>query len=247
MWPVRPKCRFQVDHYAAALHAGLRHVLHAEMARALRLVAWRHVAVSVVVNGADDVATGTVAIVEHIFGTAVAIGIEHLADMRETVPLRRILQRQDHLVIAHDVGCGGIVAAQRIVHVGPVPAHCRLQHRRVAARRENGASGIVQRQRQTERLSHFHLGDALEDFLRGEQVQPAAFIIGAVIAPGRAGRAIGPTRIVCHCRRPSCLVTGNVRRTRIPVEGCPTVRRRLSVIGASDRGLILITPPTACS
>ena len=146
--------RFQVDHHAAALHAGLRHVLHAEMARALRFVAWRHVALRVVVSGADDVAAGAVAIVEYIFGTAVAIGIEHLADMRETVPLRGILQRQDHLVVAHDVGGGGIVAAQRIVHVGPVAAHCRLAAPAGGGAVERiAAAGIIQRQRQAERFS----------------------------------------------------------------------------------------------
>ena len=88
--------RLQVDHHAAALHAGLRHVLHAEMPRALRFVARRHVALRVVVGGADDVAAGAIAVVEHVLGAAVAIGVEHLADMGKAVPLRRVLQRQQH-------------------------------------------------------------------------------------------------------------------------------------------------------
>ena len=192
--------RLQVDHHAAALHAGFRHVLHAEMARALRFVARRHVALRVVVGRADDVAAGAIAVVEHVLGAAVAIGVEHLADMREAVPLRRVLQRQDHLVVADDVGGGGIVAAQRVVHVGFVAAHGRLQHRRKAARREDRAAGIVERQRQAEGLSDLHLGDALQDLFRRQQIEAATFVIGAEIAPGRAGGAVGPAWVVCHLR-----------------------------------------------
>ena len=168
------------------------------MPRTLRFVARRHVALRVVVGRADDVAAGAIAVVEHVLGAAVAIGVEHLADMREAVPLRRVLQRQEHLVVADDVGGGGIVAAQRVVHVGLVAAHGGLQHRRMAARREDGAARIVERQRQAERLADLHLGDALQDLLRRQEIEPAAFIVGAEIAPGRAGGAVGPAWIVCH-------------------------------------------------
>ena len=139
------------------------------------------------------------------------IGVEHLADMREAVPLRRVLQRQDHLVIAHDVGGGGIVAAQRIVHVGFVAAHGGLQHRRMAARTEDGPAGIVERQRQAERLADLHLGDALQDLFRCQKIQPAAFIIDAVITPGGTGGAVGPAWIVCHVRFLPDRLIGRVR------------------------------------
>src|ERR1700722_7718096 len=100
------------------------------MPRALRFVAGGHVALRVVEGGADDVAAGAITIVEQVFWLAVAIVAEHLADVGERVPLGGVLQRQQYRVVADDVGGGGIVAAQRIIHVRLVAAHRGLQHRR---------------------------------------------------------------------------------------------------------------------
>ena len=171
---------------------------HTEVARALRLVTRRHVAFFVVVGGTDDVAAGAIAVVEHVLRLAVAIGIEHLPDMGQAVPLGRVLQGQDDLVVAYDVGGRRVVTAQRIVHVRSVTAHGGLQHRRVAARRQNSPAGIIQWQRQAEGLAGFYLGDALQDLFGRQQIKPATFIIRSPIAPGGTWRAAGPTLVVCH-------------------------------------------------
>src|SRR5216117_3456434 len=44
------------------------------------------------------------AVLEHDLALAVAVGIETAAEMRERVPLRRVLQREEHQVVADDVG-----------------------------------------------------------------------------------------------------------------------------------------------
>ena len=82
--------RMQVDHHGAALHAGLRHVLDAQEAGAGRIGlprSRRHGA-----RRPRDVRAGTEAVVVERLGHAVAIGIEQLADMGQTVPLGRILR-----------------------------------------------------------------------------------------------------------------------------------------------------------
>ena len=60
---------------------------------------------------------GAEAVVEHHLGLAVAVDVELLADMGEAVPLCRILQREQHDVVAHDIDQPRIVARERIGHV----------------------------------------------------------------------------------------------------------------------------------
>src|ERR1700757_720091 len=98
------------------------------MPGALWLIAWRHVAFGIVEGRTNDIAAGAIAIVEHVFAFAITIDVEHLTDMSKRVPLRRVLQRQDHLIVAYDVGGGGIVAAKRIIHVWLFATHRWLPH-----------------------------------------------------------------------------------------------------------------------
>src|SRR5450759_3768679 len=55
------------------------------------------------------------------------------------------------------------------------------------------AAGVIQRQRQAEAHSRLHLGHTLQHFLRRDQVHAAALVVGAKIAPIRAGRALFPS------------------------------------------------------
>ena len=87
-----------------------------------------------ILDRAGDVLAGAIAVVEHHLGLAVAVDIEQLPDMREAVPLRRVLQRQQHQVVADHVDQLRVVAAERIGHVRLAVALGRRQHRRIAAR-----------------------------------------------------------------------------------------------------------------
>jgi hypothetical protein len=65
----------------------------------------------------------------------------------------------------------------------------------MAARVEEIAAGIVERQAETEGQSLADLGDALSDLFRCQEVQAAELVVGAEIAPvGTLGPVIG-------CRR----------------------------------------------
>src|SRR4051794_41184328 len=68
----------------------------------------------------------------------------------------------------------------------------------MTARAEDGAAGVVERQRQAERLSDFHLRDALQHFFRREEIESATFVIDAIVAPSRASGAVGPAWVVGH-------------------------------------------------
>ena len=115
-----------------------------------------------VFDRSGDVFAGTVAIIKDDLRRAVAISVEQLADMREAVPLRRILQCQQHLVVADDVDEARVVAAERVGHVGHAVALGRRQLGRIAARIDDGAAGIIQRHRQAEGAALLHLGDGLQ-------------------------------------------------------------------------------------
>ena len=154
--------RFEVDHDAAALHALGRHVVDRQRGRAeMPAGALDNLSIAVF-DRSGDMFAGTVAIIEDDLRRAVAISVEQLADMREAVPLRRILQCHQHLVVADDVDEARVVAAERIDHVGHAVALGRRQLGRIAARIDDRAAGIIQRHRQAEGAALFHLGDGLQ-------------------------------------------------------------------------------------
>ena len=194
--------RVQVDHHAAALHAALGHVLDAERAclrRRTRVARLRHAGVGGVAR-ADHVFAGTKAVVVDRLGHAVGIGVEHLADVREAVPLGRILQVHHDEVVAEHVGLQHVVAEQAVVHVRPPVAQRRPQHRRVAARIQHVAAGIVERQAEAKRQAFAHFGDTLLHLLRRQQIDAAALVVCTEVAPVRAGGALLPARFVSHQR-----------------------------------------------
>ena len=78
----------QVDHHAAALHAGRGHVLDPE-------------------RGVADPRRRGKAVVVDDLRHAVAVGVEERADVAERVPLRRELEVQRRPVVADDVGEAG--------------------------------------------------------------------------------------------------------------------------------------------
>ena len=150
------------------------------------------------VDGPDDVLARAVAVVVHGLGHAVAVGVEQLADMRQAVPLGRVLQVQDHRVVVDDVGQARVVEAELIVHVRPAVAQRGSQHRRVAPRVEHVAAGIVERQAQAERKAFADFRDALLDLVRRKQVEAPELVVRPEIPPGGAFRPPLPPGARCH-------------------------------------------------
>jgi hypothetical protein len=146
--------------------------------------------------GPRDVLAGAVAVVEHRLRLAVAVGVEQLADVRQAVPLRRVLQVQDHRVVIDDVGGFRVVALHDVDHVRAAVAQRRAQDRRMAPRVEQVAARIIQRQAQAEHQAFLHFGDALLHLLRCQQVQPSELIVRSEVPPGRA---LGPVFPACRC------------------------------------------------
>ena len=190
--------RVQVDHHAAALHTVHRHVFDAEgMHRRRRLR--RHVAdrTGVVrVGRTGDFLAAAEAVIKHRLRLAVAIRIEQLAHVRQAIPLRRVLQVQDHGIVIDDIGRLRVVPLHDVDHVRPSVAQRRPQDRRMAARVEQVAAGVIQRQAQAEHLAFLDLGDALFHFLRRQQVQSSELVIRPEVAPGRT---LGPVFPACRC------------------------------------------------
>ena len=187
----------EIDHHAAALHAVRRHMIDRQFERADMLAALDRAAAAIV-HRPDDVLAGAVAIVEDDLGRAVAIGIEQLPDMREAIPLRRILQRHLDDVVADHVDQFRVLAGERVGDVGHPVTLVGNQARRMAARVDDSAARIIERQAEAEGPAFLHLGHSLQDLVRGQQIEPAELIVGAPIAPGRARRATLPARIVGH-------------------------------------------------
>ena len=90
----------EVDEHAAALHAVVGHVLQAEVVREAAVVA--AVARGVGLRS-DEVDAGAVPVVIDGLLDPVAVGVELGADVRERVPLRRVLQRERHHVVGPHV------------------------------------------------------------------------------------------------------------------------------------------------
>ena len=91
--PVVAEVVREVDEHAAPLHAVERHVLQAEVVREAAVPA--AVARGVGLRS-DEVDAGAVAVVVDGLLDAVAVGVELGTDVRERVPLRRVLQRERH-------------------------------------------------------------------------------------------------------------------------------------------------------
>jgi hypothetical protein len=90
----------EIDQHGAALDRLGRHVLDAELVGVAEMAA----AVSAGVGlRADHVGARLETVVVERLGHTVAVGVEEAADMGERVPLRGVLQRQDHAIIARDV------------------------------------------------------------------------------------------------------------------------------------------------
>jgi hypothetical protein len=66
---------------------------------------------------ACDIYAGAVAIVKHCFGNAVAVSIEKLPYVRQTIPLARILQVQDNGVVVYHVRQLRVVVGETIEKV----------------------------------------------------------------------------------------------------------------------------------
>ena len=167
-------------------------------AERLRLRAFEAIpALGLLVRCGHDVLAGAKAVVEDDLGLAVAVGIEAAADVRERVPLRRVLQRHERDVVAYDVGESGAVLAQRKAEVLLALALAAIAQRggdarRVAPRIERVAAGIVERQRAAEGDALLHLRDALQHLLARHPVHAPALIVGAELAPVGARRPLLP-------------------------------------------------------
>ena len=148
--PLPAEVRVQVDHHAAALHAVLGEVLDAERLRARALEARPGFGVRIFFCR-NDIVTGPIAVVKNRFRLAVAVGVEDAADVREGIPLRRVLQREQHEVVADHVGLHRVLLPHRVGEVLPAVALRGGDARRMAPRIEHVAAGIVERQRQHER------------------------------------------------------------------------------------------------
>ena len=181
---VLAECR-QVDENAASLDAVLRHAVDAKRLRAG--AGCRRAGRARNGPGRDDVRAGAEAVVEDHLGRAVAVGIEHLADMGEAVPLRRILQVDQRRVVADDVDVAGIDAFKREVEIGLLAAPGVAELRRVAARVDCVAARIVERQAEAERHAFADLGRGAAHALGRQQVEPAELIVRAELAPVGSG------------------------------------------------------------
>ena len=180
----------QIDQHATPLRAVLREQMHAERFRLRPLVARPRLGV-LVLRRWHDVFPGAKAVVEDDLRLAVAVGIEAAADVRKGVPLRRVLQRHQHDVVADDVGQVRAVLGERVAEVLPAlvlagVAYGRRDARRVTPRVECRAAGIVERQRKAEGKALLHLGDALQHLLTRHPVHAAALVVGAELVHERA-------------------------------------------------------------
>ena len=162
---------------------------------------------------------GAVAVVVDGLLDAVAVGVELGAGVRERVPLRRVLQRERHLVVGPHVDVtrarrtSGSRSGGRCRRRSGLPSMSSVgaRTRRVAPLVQRGAAGIVERQAQAEADAGLDLAHALEHLLGGEQVDAAELVVVAPVAPGRAVRALlPPLRHGCLPRpyRPVAVPTG---------------------------------------
>ena len=115
----------------------------------------------------DDLRAGAKAVVEHSLRNSVAVRVEQPADVTQAVPLRRILQIDDGQIVVDNVGASGPL--RRNNEIRPPVAHRRPQQRRVAARIERVAAGIVERQAETESDALGRLRQTLAQLVPGDE------------------------------------------------------------------------------
>ncbi len=207
---------FQIDHDAAALHAGGRHVFDAQPPRALRR-RHRAFAAIAIIDGTDHILAGAKAVVIDHLRPPIGVGIEVLADMGEAVPLGGVLQRHLHDVVARHVEQAGIVTIQRIVDVGHAFADGRQQLWRMAPGIDHGAARQVERQAQTKTFAGLDLGDALHQHIAGQQGHPSQLVVGTEVAPVGTLRTSPPAHRCHHLPLPSVILGPKRHRSLSPM------------------------------
>ncbi len=80
--------RLEIDHHSASLRTGHFHVLYPEPASARHRAGRSLVPLRVIKYRPDDIRTRPASVVEHVPRHTIAVCIEYLTDMRQTVPLR---------------------------------------------------------------------------------------------------------------------------------------------------------------
>ncbi len=186
----------QIDQHAAALHTMYGQCLDAERVGVAVVMSARMRGEIVglgIVHRSDDLGVGPEAVVVDAFGHTVAVGIEQRADMGQRIPLRRILQGQQHLVVAEHVERIGVDLGQREIDVGNVVAIGGPKHRRMPAHVQRIAARQIEWQRQAERAAAANLLRGGADLVRGDQIQTAELVVRAEIAPVGAFRSLFPS------------------------------------------------------
>ena len=135
--------------------------------------------------GTDNVLAGAKAVVVARLRHAVAVCVEHEADMRERVPVGGILGVQHRRVVADEIGRIRIVVRDAIVHPRPAVAQRRAQHGRVAAGAKHAAARPIERQAQTKRDPFTNLARAGAHSLGRQKIEPAQLVVGTEVAPVR--------------------------------------------------------------
>src|SRR3569833_4575520 len=140
---VPPKMMAEINQDAAPLQARARHGVNAEPARARR-PRFR--------IGGDDILSRAPAIVVKQLANAVTIRIEALPDMGKRIPMRRILRRKSHDIVADDLGRLRLLPGQRIVLIDAAlfVAWQRRKPRRMPQPMDDGAARKIQGKAQAE-------------------------------------------------------------------------------------------------
>src|SRR5439155_11494966 len=115
----------------------------------------------------------------------------------ESVPVRRVLRRQCHDIIADDIGRTRVFLGERIVVIENafLVARQRGQSRRVSQPVDDGAAGESQRKAQAKRQPLLDVtGRSLAGLWR-EKVEPPQFVVGTKVPPvGAVGPSFPPAR-----------------------------------------------------
>ena len=199
----------QVDEDAAPLRTVEGHVLQAEVVREGEVLAAVPPGIGL---RSDEVDAGAIPVVEDRLLDPVAVGVELGTGVGERVPLRRVLQKERHLVVGPHVDVARVppflhLTLVNVVEDVGVALHVlgRREDGRVPALVQGGATGVVERQAQTEADAGFDLTRALEHLLGREQIDAAELVVLAPVSPRRAVRALLPS--LRHCFAPSVACT----------------------------------------
>ena len=182
---------FQINHHTATLYARRREMLDADRARTPAAIGFIRT---------DQFDARAVAVVVDLLGPPVAVGIEHLTDVAQAVPLRRILQEHEHRVIGHHIAQGVVHGRQLKVEVEPVAPSFIDELGGLAMLEQHIATGIVQRQTEAKSNAVLDFPNRAQARFRRQQVHPTKLVVRAKIAPVGSFRAIFPARVI-HCDR----------------------------------------------